>query len=92
MADLTKGRPLPVYEYKCDHCLGIVEQRRPLKEREVPLIHENCSGDGRLYRGISSGVHIKPVPGLGTWRYARKLEEKAERVNTNTSIWDDLNA
>lgn len=34
-----------IYEYKCDTCKDVVEEIRPMADRDLPLKCETCGGD-----------------------------------------------
>ena len=76
---------MPVYEYYCDHCDGIFEALRPMREASGPAPCPVCTGDGQRIMPTSFSAftlregYPRRLPDKGTYWHLGK--EVKTRIN-----------
>jgi putative FmdB family regulatory protein len=72
---------MPVYEYYCEHCNGIYEQLRPMREATEPWPCPECNREGQRIMPTSFNAftfrdgYPRRIPDKGTfWHFGKEVK------------------
>jgi putative FmdB family regulatory protein len=72
---------MPVYEYYCEHCNGIYEQLRPMREASEPWPCPECNREGKRIMPTSFNAftfrdgYPRRIPDKGTyWHFGKEVK------------------
>jgi putative FmdB family regulatory protein len=83
---------MPVYEYFCEHCDGIFESLRPMREASAPASCPACARDGQRIMPTSFAAftfrdgYPRKLPDRGTYWHLGK--EVKTRISGGTRAWE----
>jgi putative FmdB family regulatory protein len=83
---------MPLYEYLCEHCEGIFETLRPLREASDPVPCPVCNRDGRRIMPTSFAAftfrdgYPRKLPDKGTYWHLGK--EVKKRISGRVRPWE----
>jgi putative FmdB family regulatory protein len=94
---------MPVYEYRCTDCRQVVEQRRPVEERNWSARHDCESGVGMLNRLFTPTANISipssfrmrrgwNLPPKDSPRWETMVAEDSMRPEKETTFHDYMEA
>ena len=77
---------MPLYEYYCEHCAGIFETIRPMREAALPVPCVQCDRDaGRIMSSFNAFTfrdgYPRRIPDKGTfWHMGKEVKKRAKRM------------
>ena len=78
---------MPLYEYYCEPCNGIIEAIRPMREASLPIPCPECSRDApRIMSSFSAFTfregYPRRLPDKGTyWHMGKEVKKRAKRMH-----------
>lgn len=77
---------MPLYEYYCQHCNGIYEAIRPMREASLPVPCSECNRDGQRIMSTFNAFTFRDgyprrLPDKGTfWHLGQEVKSRAKRM------------
>ena len=77
---------MPLYEYYCEHCHGIIEGFRPMREASEPVPCPECNRDApRIMSSFNAFTFregfARRLPDKGTyWHMGKEVKKRARRM------------
>ena len=79
---------MPTYVFSCSDCGHTKTLDVAMHNRDMRKECLRCGSGFLVYNfGLTAKtIHTAPVPGTGNWKYARELEQKAERIKESGGV------
>jgi len=77
---------MPLYEYYCEHCHGIFEAIRPMREASLPVPCLECNRDAARIMSTFNAFTFREgyprrIPDKGTyWHMGKEVKKRAKRM------------
>lgn len=77
---------MPLYEFLCEHCEGVFEAIRPMREASLPVPCPQCNRDGTRIMSTFSAFTFRDgyprrLPDRGTfWHMGKEVKQRAKRM------------